>query len=126
MIVKISGQQLAPRHVQQEVEDSQAELERRVELFGQQATAFATGFGLLNMSATAFAASGDLGTKLMPLVHMVQDFALPVGIMVSTWGLIEIMIGNPGGKMKIKMSIIGYCGIFLIPEVFYSIKGAFR
>lgn len=68
----------------------------------------------------------DLVDKLYPLIELVQDLALPVGIVVSTWGLLEYMIGNPAGKDKIKGAVVGFIGIFIIPSVFYAIRGAFR
>lgn len=68
----------------------------------------------------------DIAKKFDPLIQILQDFAFPVGIGVATWGFIEIMMGNPRGKMKVKYSIIGYVGIFVLPFVFEIIRGAFR
>lgn len=83
--------------------------------------------GALSASMPAYASTNlNLADRLMPLINMIQDFALPVGIGVATWGLIEIIIGNfGGGKQKIKYAVIGFAGMFVIPEVFYAIKGAF-
>lgn len=83
--------------------------------------------GMVSAGKIAFAASAAAGLadKLMPLIHLLQDFALPVGIGMATWGLIEVMIGNPGGKQKIKSAVIGFIGIFLIPTIFYAIRDAF-
>ena len=71
------------------------------------------------------AGTSGLGDRLLPLLNMVQDLSLPVGIVVASWGLIDIIVGNPQGKDKIKNAIIGYVGMFLIPEVFYGIHAAF-
>lgn len=74
----------------------------------------------------AMSSLSGLGSGIMPLIHMVQDFALPVGIVVSSWGLIEMMMGNiEAGKHKMKWAIIGFIGMFLIPDVFYTIHDAF-
>jgi hypothetical protein len=85
----------------------------------------ATGAKVL-ASTTAVATAGaqhvDFFHKLLPLIHVIQDFALPIGIIVSTWGMIEFMIGNPGGKQKIKMAIVGFSGIYLIPYIFVTLK----
>lgn len=77
-------------------------------------------------AVVATAKTSALWVKFQPLIHMVQDFALPVGVIVATWGLIEIIMGNrPSGKEKLKYSIIGYIGIFVIPMVFEAIRAAF-
>lgn len=115
------------------------DVSRKAERFAKKAgeilIPFGTAIGILNTAIRAFAetavpaAAGatSIGAKLMPLVYMVQDFAFPVGIGVATWGLVEVIIGNVGsGKQKIKYSIIGYVGIFVLPFVFESIKAAFR
>lgn len=79
------------------------------------------------VTVAAAAAKNGLWYKFLPLVRMVQDFALPVGVVVATWGLIEIIMGNLGaGKEKVKYSIIGYIGVYVIPMVFEAIGGAFR
>ena len=58
---------------------------------------------------------------LQPVISMLQELALPIGIGMSIWGLIEICIGNPGGKEKIKYAILSYVGVFIIPYFFYQI-----
>lgn len=90
-----------------------------------------TGIGLFLIGDTVFAEDGTkmdgLADKLMPLIKMIQDLALPIGIGVATWGLIEVIIGNFGsGKNKIKYAIIGFAGMFVIPEIFYAIRSAFQ
>jgi len=65
-----------------------------------------------------------IAPALQPVISMLQEFALPVGIGMAIWGLIEIIIGNPGGKDKIKYAMLGYIGVFVIPYFFYQIKGA--
>lgn len=86
----------------------------------------ATAIGIINMAQTAYAGTDSIGDKLMPLLRMLQDLALPLGIIVASWGLIEIILGNfPQGKEKIKYAIIGFVGMFVIPEVFYTIRDVF-
>jgi len=65
-----------------------------------------------------------IAPALQPVISMLQELALPVGIGMAIWGLIEIIIGNPGGKNKIKYAMLGYIGVFVIPYFFYQIKGA--
>jgi len=65
-----------------------------------------------------------IAPALQPVISMLQELALPVGIGMAIWGLIEIIIGNPGGKDKIKYALLGYIGVFVIPYFFYQIKGA--
>jgi len=65
-----------------------------------------------------------IAPALQPVISMLQELALPVGIGMAIWGLIEIIIGNPGGKEKIKYAMLGYIGVFVIPYFFYQIKGA--
>jgi len=65
-----------------------------------------------------------IAPALQPVISMLQELALPVGIGMAIWGLIEIIIGNPGGKDKIKYAMLGYIGVFIIPFFFYQIKGA--
>jgi len=82
----------------------------------------------INLLATApiSAVTGQysVATALQPVISMLQELALPVGIGMAIWGLIEIIIGNPGGKDKIKYAMLGYIGVFIIPFFFYQIKGA--
>lgn len=78
-------------------------------------------------AVAAAAGKVSLWGKFLPLVHMVQEFAMPVGVVVATWGLIEIIMGNLGsGKEKVKYSLIGYIGVFVIPMVFEAIASAFK
>ena len=58
---------------------------------------------------------------IQPVISMLQELALPIGIGMSIWGLIEICIGNLGGKDKIKYAILSYVGVFIIPYFFYQI-----
>lgn len=71
------------------------------------------------------AVGAGLAGALQPIIGMLQELALPVGIGMAIWGLIEVMVGNPGGRDKIKWAIISYCGVFIIPFFFYQIRGAF-
>ncbi len=69
---------------------------------------------------------GDLVVKLWPLVGKLQEFGLAVGIGMSLWGLCRIIMGDPSGKQQIWQSIIGFVGLFVLPEVFFAIWGAFN
>jgi len=64
----------------------------------------------------------DLFQKLMPLIHIIQDIALPVAIIVASWGCVEWMIGQPGYKQKLKSAVIGYGALFMIPFLFTTIR----
>lgn len=66
-----------------------------------------------------------LAAALQPVIAMLQELALPVGIGMAIWGLIEVIIGNPGGKDKLKWSLIGYAGVFVVPFFFFQIRNAF-
>ncbi len=82
--------------------------------------------GIMNVANNVNAYSGNMEEASKPLIRMVQDFAFPVGVIMATWGLIEMIIGNPSGKEKTKWAIIGYVGIFVIPMVFSQIRAAFQ
>lgn len=83
--------------------------------------------GASTIPRLAYANSKDLADRLMPLIEMIQNLALPIGIGVATWGLVEIIVGNFGsGKGKIKYAVIGFTGMFIIPEIFYAIRDAFQ
>jgi len=69
---------------------------------------------------------GELVTKLWPLVGKLQQFGLAVGIAMSLWGLCRFIMGDPSGKKLIGDAIIGFIGLFVIPEVFFAIWGAFN
>ena len=103
------------------------DLDRKVNrLFKRYAVPSAATFGMLNMAITTYASTDTIGDKLLPLMRMLQDLALPLGIIVASWGLIEIILGNfAQGKEKIKYSVVGFVGMFVIPEVFYTIRDVF-
>lgn len=65
-----------------------------------------------------------LSTGFDPLIEMVQEFAFPIGVGMASWGLIEMMLGNPNGKEKVRWSLICYVGIFVIPYTFEQIRVA--
>lgn len=80
----------------------------------------------MNHAMAATSTANGISMALMPLIAMIRDLALPVGIAVSSWGLVEIMIGNlPSGKQKLKFSIIGFIGMYVIPAIFYAIRQGF-
>ncbi|MDD3655122.1 MAG: hypothetical protein PHO01_13265 [Desulfotomaculaceae bacterium] len=96
-------------------------------------SAAANQYGVATATSTTITAAttpgfGGMGiaSALTPIINMLQELALPVGIAMAIWGLIEIIIGNPGGKDKIKYSILGYVGCFVIPYFFYKIGTAFQ
>lgn len=106
-----------------------SEFENQLNLFFKRfAIPASFGLGALSTAKMAFAAGTEsIGEKLKPLIQIVQDLALPVGIVVASWGLLEVIMGNfPSGKEKIKYALIGFVGMFIIPEVFYAISSAFR
>jgi len=75
--------------------------------------------------ATAPTGTSSLIVSLWPIITMVQDLALPVGIIVSIWGMVEMIIGSPGWKQKLKFAVIGYISMFIIPTFFVAIHNAF-
>jgi len=77
------------------------------------------------MIVTAAAVPGLTG-KLWPLIDRLQEFGLAAAIAVSLWGLCRVIMGDPGGKQVIWQALIGFVGLFIIPEVFISVWGAFR
>jgi len=90
---------------------------------------------IMNLTSPVFAAiastpAAPVGTSnliisLWPIITMVQDLALPVGIIVSIWGMVEMIIGSPGWKQKLKFAVIGYISMFIIPTFFVAIHNAF-
>ena len=74
----------------------------------------------------AAAPVGGLTGKLWPLVDRLQEFGLAAAIAVSLWGLCRVIMGDPSGKQQIWQAIIGFTGLFIIPEVFFSIWEAFK
>ena len=69
---------------------------------------------------------GGLITKLWPLVDKLQEFGLIAGIGMSLWGLCIIILGDPSGKSKIWQAVVGFVGLFILPEVFFAIYQAFK
>ena len=106
----------------------QPKLDEKVDVvFKRYGIPSAVGLGLLNIANTAAAAGTDtIGEKLKPLLQILQDLALPLGIIVASWGLIEIILGNfPQGREKVKYAVVGFIGMFIIPEIFYTIRDVF-
>lgn len=107
------------------------EVVKQVTRFGKTMLPISLGAGILNSTFIAKAEAvvvvgTGLADRLQPLVHLVQDLALPVGICTSIWGIIELMLQNPAGARKIKSSVIGFVFIYVIPTVFYAIRDAFQ
>lgn len=139
MRLKINGvlveDSVAPVLCPLELTYMENEIQKHVKKFGKIMLPASIITGALNVAkgalaaGTAVAASGSVGTNLadalMPLIHMVQDFAFPVGIVVASWGLIEVMVGQPNGKTKIKMSVVGFIGMYIIPTIFKAIRAGF-
>ena len=55
-----------------------------------------------------------------------QDFGLFIGIAFGLWGVYMIMVGNPEGKTKLIQALIGFTGLYIVPEAFLAIRDAFR
>jgi len=109
---------------------------------------YAIGFGTVGIpyalnsitssyDSLALAASGGTGSiyaiktvglmkGLMPIIELVQDFALPVSILVASWGCIEWIVGSPGWKHKLKGAVIGLIAIYFIPYAFMTISSALK
>jgi hypothetical protein len=132
MIVRINGRELAMAGAPQEAAfqyDTGLALQKAVNGAAKFLIPTTVFMSAMNTAGKVFAAVPGKVTiidRVWPLIETLQDFALPVGIGVSIWGLIEIMIGNPGGKQKLKYAIMGYIGIFIVPFLFYEIHDAFQ
>ena len=64
--------------------------------------------------------------RMWPLIERMQDFGLVVGICFGLWGLYMVIIGNPEGKNKIIQALLGFVGLYVIPEVFLAIRETMR
>ena len=63
---------------------------------------------------------------MWPLIERMQDFGLIVGICFGLWGLYMVIIGNPEGKNKIIQALLGFVGLYVIPEAFLAIRETMR
>jgi len=77
------------------------------------------------MAGAVIPASGLEG-RLWPLISRMQDFGLFIGIGFGLWGVYMIMVGNPEGKNKLIQALVGFIGLYIVPEAFMSIRDAFR
>jgi hypothetical protein len=68
----------------------------------------------------------SFGEAFMPLIQLLQEAALPVGIGIAIWGMIEWMLDNPGGKDRVKKAVGCYIGIYVVPYIFLVIRDAFH
>lgn len=133
MKIKINGvlvedtAEIQPIYNPLEITEMENKVKEHVQKFGKIMVPAAAFIGALNITTQAFAATPEtsLVEALNPLIQMVQDLAFPVGIVVASWGLIEVMVGQPNGKQKIKLSLIGYIGMYLIPTLFRAIRDGF-
>jgi len=134
MIVKINGEVLAQEAPVAKVMVKEETIQK-LQHFGRIALPISFGLGVLNMTKFAHAAEvmvntatagASIADKLKPLIHLAQDLALPVGVGVAIWGIVEMMCQNPNGGRKVKTSILGFAGIFVIPYVFYAIRDALQ
>ena len=64
--------------------------------------------------------------RMWPLIERMQDFGLIVGICFGLWGLYMVIIGNPEGKNKIIQALLGFVGLYVIPEAFLAIRETMR
>lgn len=64
--------------------------------------------------------------KLWPLVEQLKEFGLVAAIAVSLWGLCRVIMGDKGGKQVIWQAIIGFIGLFILPEIFFAIWKVFQ
>lgn len=104
--------------------DAQVKMLKKADQAGKVIMPLSVFAGSMYAAPRVFAANVDIMEGLWPIIELLQGFALPVGIGIATWGLIEIMIGNPGGKTKLKYAVGGYIGIFLVPYLFITLRDA--
>lgn len=79
----------------------------------------------VSLSAMTTLGAADPANGLWPIVGKLQEFALPVGIVVALWGLMQYIMGDHSGQERVKMAFIGYIGVFIIPMLFKMIRDAF-
>lgn len=79
------------------------------------------------MSGAAVTVSGgSIVDRFWPIISQMQEFGLIVGIGFGLWGVYMIMIGNPEGKQKLIQALIGFIGLYIVPEGFMAIRDALR
>lgn len=76
------------------------------------------------VTATGTIKQIGLMKALLPIVHLIQGFALPLSIAVACWGCIEYIMGTPGWKHKLRGAIIGLIAIYVVPFGFMAISDA--
>jgi hypothetical protein len=111
-----------------DLSNGKRQLEQKVYRIGKKVVSAAVVMGIIN-TTVMIASAAVTGTPIAPvgiehvldpLIHMVQSFGVPVGIAVSSWGGIEIMMGNKdGGMRKIKYALLGFVAMFIVPYIFY-------
>lgn len=69
--------------------------------------------------------NSKLMQDLWPLIELLQEFALPIGIAVSIWGVIEWVIGNQAGIRRVKVAVVGFILVFIIPLFFIKLHNTF-
>ncbi|MGI6226906.1 MAG: hypothetical protein ACOYJ1_11695 [Peptococcales bacterium] len=69
--------------------------------------------------------STGLTEKLWPLLGRIQEFGLWASIAMGLWCCCRILMGDSGGKEMIWQTLLGFLGLFILPEIFLGIWKAF-
>lgn len=128
MIIRINGRELVTSPVATTASLNQVPQKSVLPKLKRILLPVTAGLSLLSRPSSVWAAAEPargVADNLMPIIHMLQDFAFPVGLGIGIWGLIEYIMDNPAGKEKVKKAIIGYIGIFVLPSIFNAIRDAF-
>lgn len=130
MIIRINGRVVYPEPVFELPKSIPSIVDRnwreRVLGWMDKIEAIIKGWLLPPGAVLAAAPVGGLAGKLWPLVDKMQEFGLAVGVAMALWGLCRVIMGDPSGKTQIWQAIIGFVGLYVIPEVFLAIKNAFE
>ncbi|WP_206922811.1 hypothetical protein [Alicyclobacillus suci] len=64
----------------------------------------------------------DIKDAFDPVIHMLQDMALPVASIVLAWACLQAMIGHPAQAVdKAKWAVLGYLAMRYVPGLLKSL-----
>lgn len=73
---------------------------------------------------TAAEFSTPITSGLWPIVSLMQDAALPVGVCLALYGIFEWVLDQKEGKQRVQRSVMAYIAVFIIPIGFRAIQKA--
>ncbi|MFB5192709.1 hypothetical protein [Alicyclobacillus fastidiosus] len=80
--------------------------------------------GVFASPGVAFAGTTqpDIRDAFDPVIHMLQDMALPVASIVLAWACLQAMIGHPAQAVdKAKWAVLGYLAMKYVPGLLKSL-----